>query len=228
MTPKLSSLVHREMLLCLVHDGNVPPATTLAARLDADVDDVKAAMRELDRDHGIVLHPGTEDVWVIPPFSLVPTAFWVENATRGWWAACAWCAFGVSELVEQAPRIHTRIAGESREIVIEAASDPLRPAGLVAHFPVPVARAWDNVHRFCGSTLVFESREDVGPWCERHGQPHGDVQPLATVRRLARAWYGGHLAPDWEKWSCSQAVEIFSSLGLDGPTWQLATGGAKF
>ena len=185
-------------------------------------------MQTLVETHGIVLHPGTEEVWVIPPFSLVPTALWVENTDRGWWAACIWCALGVCELVGNAPRIHTRIAGESEEVVIDASGDELRPAGLVAHFPIPLARAWDNVHRFCGSTLVFKDPQQVQAWCDRHSFPPGDIQPLKTIRRLARAWYGGHLSPEWEKWSRSEAKQILSTLGLEGPTWSVGEGDGKF
>ena len=127
-------------------------------------------------------------------------------------------------------RIHTRIGGEAEEIVIEVSAERLQPEGLVAHFPIPVRRAWDNVHRFCGSTLVFRNLEQVRAWCERHSfaSGPGDVQPLEKIRELGRAWYGGHLAPDWKKWSLTDATRIFASIGLTGDTWSLPAGDGRF
>lgn len=101
-------------------------------------------------------------------------------------------------------------------------------AGLVAHFPIPAARAWDNVHRFCGSTLVFAAREDVGPWCARHGVPQGEILPLPQVLALGRAWYGGHLHPDWKKATTTQAAAIFSGVGLTGSHWALRSGVERY
>ena len=223
-----ASLVHQAMLTGLIADGAVPAPERLAERTGLDRDGVRRATEELEAAHALVLHPGTEEVWVIPPFALVPTAFWVANARRGWWASCIWCALGVCALVDGPARIHTRLGGESEEVVIEVSAEGLRPAGLVAHFPVPVARAWDNVHRFCGSTLVFRDREQVAAWCARHGHARGDVQPLDVVDRLARAWYGGHLAPDWTKWTAAQAAAIFEACGLGGPTWSLPPSDDRF
>ena len=124
--------------------------------------------------------------------------------------------------------IHTRIAGESEAVVIDTSADELRPPGLIAHFPIPVARAWDNVHRFCGSSLVFESEEQVDAWCERHAYARGAVEPLDRIRSLATAWYGGYLAPDWKKWTAMQAAELFASVGLEGETWALPPSEATF
>lgn len=221
MTPAATSRLHAAILEGLVARGCAPSLEELAVALDTEGSEARAALHQLEAEHGLVLHPGTEEVWVVPPFALVPTAFWVENERRGWWASCIWCALGVAALVGGKARVHTRLGGESEEVCLEVQGEAVRPDGLVAHFPIPVARAWDNVHRFCGSTLVFQDEAAVDAWCVRHGIERGDVQPLERVNALARRWYGGHLARDWVKWTVPQAAEIFASVGLGGKTWEL-------
>lgn len=228
MTNSAKSTIHHLLVTGLLGTGRLPTLADLAATCGWSDGEVRSAIRQLEDDHGLVCHPGTEDVWVMPPFSLVPTAFWVQSEGRGWWASCIWCALGVCALAGSDATIHTRLAGESREVVLHVGANSVEPSGLVAHFPVPVARAWDNVHRFCGSTLVFESAEEVDAWCARHAIPRGDIQPLEKVLELAHAWYGDHAAPDWKKWSASEAAAIFASLGLDAETWALATGDGRF
>jgi hypothetical protein len=54
------------------------------------------------------------------------------------------------------------------------------------------------------------------------------VVPIARVLELARLWYGGHLAPDWCKWTVPEAQQIFSRVGLIGSHWDLPATGERF
>lgn len=209
------------MLAGIVAEGRAPGLDAIASELGTGPADVAAALRDLEAGHGIVLHPESTDVWAAHPFSLVPTGTWVATDRRGWWAPCIWCALGIATLTGRDARIHTHLAAEHTPVVIRVRGDEVSPASLCAHFPVPVARAWDNVHRFCGSTLVFESERQVDAWCARHGQDRGDVLSLVTVDALASRWYGAYLDPDWRKWTVAEARRIFRDVGLTGPTWEL-------
>lgn len=59
--------------------------------------------------------PITRRPWVIHPFSLSPTATWVQADQRGWWAPCIWCALGVAALVGQDVVVHCRIGAETED-----------------------------------------------------------------------------------------------------------------
>ena len=224
----LDSGVHRALLLRIVEEGACPPLEELAGDVGADPGAVEASLRRLEASHGVVLHPGRLEPWCVHPFSLTPTHHFVQGERRGWWAPCIWCALGVSALVGGRTRIHTRLGAESGAVAIEVEDERVEPSELVVHFATPVARAWENVHAFCAATLAFTDEEAVRGWCAHHGRELGAVVPIATVRALATQWYGGHLAPDWRKWSVDEAAQIFRSVGLTGPTWELGTTGGRF
>ena len=221
-------LVHRGLLLGVLEHGYPPAQDELARTLGASSAEVRASLVRLEANHGLVMHPGTLEPWVIHPLSTTPTLFFVEGEQRGWWAPCAWCALGVAVLAPGPVRITTRLGGESESCAIQYDEGRLSPAGLVAHFPVPVARAWDNVHRHCACTLVFADRAAIDPWCERHGIARGEILPLEKVAELAQVWYGAHLSPEWRKPTASEARRRFESVGLTSPHWRVPEGDERF
>ncbi len=224
----VDSSVHRALLVGLVERGRCPTLDELAAQLGVSTHETGASLRRLEANHGLVLHPGTLEPWVVHPFSTTPTLFWVENGRRGWWAPCIWCALGIAVLVEGPVRISTRLAGEREPCEITHDQGRISPSGLLAHFPIPVARAWDNVHRHCSCTLVFDGRDQVRAWCERHGVPPGEILPVERVAELARVWYGAHLDPRWVKPTASQAAALLASVGLTGEHWRVPQSSERF
>jgi hypothetical protein len=224
----IDSLLHRALLVSTIDRGHPASAGELAAGLGVSPDEVGASLRRLESNHGVVLHPGTLEPWVIHPFSMTPTLFWVENARRGWWGPCIWCAMGIATLVQGPVTIRTLLGGERDPVAITLNHGRVGPAGLVAHFPIAVARAWDNVHRHCASTLVFADRHEITPWCERHGVAMGEVVPLERVAALAEVWYGGHLSPQWTKATAQEAAAKFASVGLTGEHWRLPKHAGRF
>jgi len=224
----LDGLVHRELLLGMLEHGRAPAQDELAGRLGTSSAEIRESLLRLEANHGVVLHPGTIAPWVIHPFSTTPTSFFVEGPRRGWWAPCVWCALGIAVLAPAPVRITTRSGGESASCTIAYDEGRVSPAGLVAHFPIPVARAWDNVHRHCACTLVFEDRVAIDAWCARHGIARGEVLALEKVAELARVWYGEHLAPEWRKPTASEARRRFESVGLTSPHWHVPDGDERF
>jgi hypothetical protein len=164
---------------------------------------------------------GTPPRWLFHPFSLSPTATWVQAGKLGWWAPCIWCALGVGVLVGEDVVIHSRMGGESENLGIHVSGGFVREHNIVTHFAVPLRSAWNNVHHYCATVLPFRSEAEVDAWSRRHAIPKGAVVPIAQVAHLARLWYGKHADPDWEKWSVAQAREIFGRVGLTGPFWAL-------
>ena len=69
--------------------------------------------------------------------------------------------------------------------------------------------------------LAFRSEEHVDRWCEQRRVPKGAVFAPEQMWRVARAWYGDRLAPDWERKTPEEAQAIFEETGLTGPFWRL-------
>lgn len=227
MTVTNSSL-HYRILTHFVESGHAPTASELAAALGATPAEVERGLVELQEYHGVVLHPGTSEIRAAHPFSATPTNFRVESERGGWWANCAWCAMGVVTLVGGTATVTTTLGAESSQVAVRVRDGVLETRDLLVHFPVPMARAWDNVVYTCSVMLLFESENSIAEWCARHGIPRGDVQPLTKVLAFARSWYGRHLDPAWTKWSGAEAAALFEQFGLKGPIWQIPTDPMRF
>ncbi|MEJ7597966.1 MAG: organomercurial lyase [Kofleriaceae bacterium] len=216
--------LHHLIIKSLVERGHPPVVDELSRELATD------AAPWLDRlvaEHGVVLHPGTHEIWIAHPFSASPTAVWIDRGDRGWWAPCLWCALGIATLAAPRATIHTRFAGESEPAVLALADGTITPSVLV-HFAYPARDAWRNVVHWCASVLPFRDRDQVVAWSTRHAIPHGDVVPIDRVMALARVWYGGHLDPAWRKWTGEEAKQIFAGVGLTGAHWALPSSGERF
>jgi hypothetical protein len=212
-----TSSVHHAIMQSFVEHGR-PPMLPVEAH---------PALHELAAEHGVVLHPGSTEIWAAHPFSASPTAIWVEAGERGWWAPCVWCALGITVLAAPTSTIHARYGGEAEPMTIEVVGGVLATAALV-HFAIPARDAWTNVIHWCSTVLPFRTRDDVPRWSRRHGLPSGVVVDLAQVHELARVWYGGHLRRDWRKHTAREAQDIFARVGLVGPHWELPTGEDRF
>lgn len=208
--------------------GRAPTIAELSAQFGVGTETVSPLLRALADDHGVVLHPVSGEIWAMHPFSAAPTLFWVEAGSRGWWGNCAWCALGIVALVGMDATISTRLGGEDTPVTLRIRGGAVEPADHCVHFPIAMARAWDNVTYTCSTMLVFDSDGAVDQWCLRHGIPRGDVQPLTTVWALAQAWYGRHLEPEWQKWTTAEARGIFTRFGLGGPIWELPASTGRF
>jgi hypothetical protein len=135
---------------------------------------------------------------------------------------------GVVSLVGGTATVTTTLGAESKQVTVHVRDGILQDAGLYVHFPVPMARAWDNVIYTCSTMLLFESEARVADWCARSRIPRGDIQSLGRVLEFARAWYGRHLRPDWTKWSAAEAAALFEQFGLTGPIWQIEQADDRF
>jgi hypothetical protein len=219
------SRTHACVLRAIVDHGRAPTIEEIAGALSLAGDEARASLRRLHASHGLVLDPARDDVWIAHPFSLSPTATWVEAESRGWWAPCLWCACGIVRLCAPTSRVHARWMGEGEPLVISFVDGaPISHPDLLVHFATPPREAWDNVVRWCASVLPFSCAEDVDRWCERHGIARGESIPLRRVADLAAHWYGRHLDEDWRKWTLVEAQAIFDHQGLVGDFWRLPKG----
>jgi Alkylmercury lyase len=227
---ELDTALHFHIVQGLLKDGFAPSELSLSKLADVEPAAVRAGLKRLEANHGIVCHPGTSTPWVVHPFSLTPTATWVQGSKRGWWAPCIWCALGVATLACEDVTIHSRIGGEAADIDIHVKNGKVSEDQLVTHFSIPLQDAWRNVHRFCATVLPFRTESDVDAWSDNHDIPKGAVVPIAQVADLARIWYGKHADRDWKKWSVAETREIFARVGLTDRFWSLegSAGAATF
>lgn len=221
--------VHHQILSSFLERGYAPTLDELSAALASPAHDIEQSLRRLHEGHGLVLHPGSHEIWIAHPFSSSPTSVWITAGARGWWAPCMWCAAGIITLAG-APRatIHARYGGEREALVIDVQDGQSPPSDLLVHFAIPPRDAWSNVSHWCSTVLPFRSARDVDGWSERHRLPRGAVVPWSQVLALGRSWYGKHLDEDWRKWTLREAQTIFEGAGLRGEFWQLPQSEALF
>ncbi len=223
------SQLHYELIHGFLATGACPTNDDLAERMGVPLGEVEGRLRSLSGIHGVVLHPHAPVPWVVHPFSATPTINWVEGRIGGWWAPCVWCALGIATLAGGQTFLHTRYGAEGRVVTIPITDGrPTSHEDICVHFAIPPARAWDNVHEHCSLVLAFPDADEVGKWCERHRLPRGQVVPLHQVARLANIWYGAYAAPDWHKWSMSEAQDIFNRAGLQSAFWNLGEGSGNY
>jgi len=91
----------------------------------------------------------------------------------------------------------------------------------VAHFLVPMDKAWNDVVYTCSNQRLFCSEHCVQAWLASTGQAQGYIMDLATLWRLASDWYSGRLDSPYQRKDPQSAVGYFRSVGLHGPFWGL-------
>lgn len=223
-----AAALHHAILRHLVDQGTAPSLAHLTQQFSTDTATMTQALRALEADHGVVLHPHTPEVWIAHPFATAPTPFVVRQGDRLWWGNCAWCSLGVAALLGgDGVQIQTTLGAEGQPVTVHIDDHQVRE-DLWVHFPIPMARAWDNVSFTCSTMLLFDSEAAVDAWAARHALPRGDVQPIGKVYEFARVWYGRHLDEDWRKWTTQEAQAIFDRFGFTGPIWQLAASQERF
>jgi hypothetical protein len=114
----LDSAIHYHLVRGLIDDGFAPNIARLQELVATEPASVLEALKRLEASHSVVCHPDHAAPWVIHPFSLSPTATWVQAGQRGWWAPCIWCALGVAALVSDDVVIRSRIGGEAENLDI--------------------------------------------------------------------------------------------------------------
>jgi hypothetical protein len=222
------SSLHEAIISSFLGRQRPPTIRELSARFGCDEVAVRRALRALAENHGVVLHPHTDEIWVAHPFSAAPTTFLVRSGARKWWGNCAWCSLGLAHLAGGTVTIETRIGALDDHTSVRIENGKLLDTDFVVHFPIPMRQAWDNVIYTCSVMLLFRSDAQIDEWCAARGVPKGDVRPIEQVWRFAREWYARHADASWTKWSGQEAAELFRRHHLTGPIWALSSEAARF
>lgn len=223
-----NSTLHYAIIKFIIDHGYAPEVAELSQLLRIKTDAVALALRRLQEGHGVVLHPDSDKIWVIHPFSLAPTNFVVRCGDKEWWGNCAWCSLGVAALLGRDVTITTTLGANGKQIDVHIKDGRLRETNLYVHFPVPMRDAWANVIYTCSTMLLFESESQIDAWSEMHRIRKGDVQPIEKIWEFSKVWYGNHLNPRWKKWTSEEAKMIFERFGLTGETWKIPATDSRF
>lgn len=222
------SILHKVIISFFLDHQRPPTVHDIASRFHCDEIDARHGLRALADNHGVVLHPNSDDIWVAHPFSAAPTTCVVQSGKCKWWGNCAWCSLGLVHLAGGSATIETRIGALDDHATVRIENGRLLDTDFVVHFPIPMQRAWDNVIYTCSVMLLFRNEAQVDDWCAARGVPKGDVRPIEQVWSFAKEWYGRHADADWTKWSKHEAAEMFSRHGLTGPIWTLSDEAERF
>lgn len=125
--------------------GQPPPAAETATALGIGEEEAAEAYRELERQHVIVLAPGTTNVWMANPLSAIPTPFRAETAQGSFWGNCVWDGLGVISMLGGEGSLAASCADCGDPLALHVSGYELEPAEAVAHFAVPARRWWDNI-----------------------------------------------------------------------------------
>ena len=196
--------------------------------LNEKENDVINGLYALQEYHGVVLHPNEPKIWVIHPFSLAPTNFYIKTAKGEWWGNCAWCSLGVAALLNEDLTITTNLGAHDEQVKIHIVNGEIQEKDLFIHFPISMKKAWDNVIYTCSTMLIFRNEEQIDAWTKRHKIPKGDIQNISNIWEFSKKWYGNHLNPNWEKWTMSEAKTIFEEFNLKHKIWDLESSGSRF
>lgn len=215
------SLVHAKVIRHFLDYGFAPDVAALADQCACSEDIIRGSLGILQQEHGLILHPDSDRIWVAHPFATQSTNFWITSGRQSWWGNCIWCALGVAALVQKDIVIETRIGGEIKPVSIHITDGELVDENLFGHFTTPLRQVWDNPHFYCATALVFENESQVDDWCARHALNKGAVVPVVQIWDLAKVWYANHASPSWEKPTVGEVNAIFKSVGLIDDFWQL-------
>src|SRR5205085_1134861 len=117
--------------------GRVPQAPAIAESLGRDVDDVRAALRELAAAKVLILAPNDGDIWAANPFCAVPSGIRVvANGVRHW-GICIWDALGVAAAVGGDADIAAPCGDCGTPMSLAIREGVLAPVDGVVHFAIP-------------------------------------------------------------------------------------------
>ena len=222
------SILHYTVIKEIIDNGFAPSVESLSEILKSTKEEIVKGLYDLQEYHGVVLHPNSPKIWVIHPFSLAPTNFYVKSSKGEWWGNCAWCSLGVAALVKDDVKITTTVGAETKQIEINIVNGEIQEKNYYIHFPIPMKNAWDNVIYTCSNMLIFENEKQIEEWTQRHDIPLGDIQSIERIWNFSKKWYGNHLNPEWTKWTIGEAKQMFEEFRLDGEIWALGDSKEKF
>jgi Alkylmercury lyase len=128
----------------VVATGRPPDISELVARTGLESGDVERFLGDLATAHVIVLERDRRTIRFAPPFAGVETAFRVAVNGRGYFAPCAWDAFGIPAALHADAEIAASCAQTGAALPCGVRKGRVFGRGLI-HLVVPAAHFWDDI-----------------------------------------------------------------------------------
>jgi hypothetical protein len=132
--------LRRRTYAFFVEQGRAPAPAELG-----DPEEILAGWRRLDEEHAVVLNPATDELRMLNPFSVVPSAYRVQAGGRWWYGNCAWDAFGICAAFQADGRIETSCPDCGEPLAVEVRGGRPDDESLFFHVLVPAAHWWDDI-----------------------------------------------------------------------------------
>ena len=214
--------VRRAIYDTFARQGHAPGREEIRNLAALDDAQLTEAVAELAAHRQLALDE-SGDIAMAHPFAAVPLGFSVMGERTLWWGGCAWDSFAIPHLVPDEPSVlvATTCPACSSPLAFTVTRSAAPSGPEVAHFLVPMPRAWEDVIYTCSNQRLFCSEDCVQTWLARTGQTQGYVMDLGALWRLASGWYSGRLDSPYQRRDPQSAAEYFRSVGLHGPFWGL-------
>lgn len=142
----LDTKVKLQIYRTLAETARMPSSGDVAAALSAGVEEVEEAFRRLHGKRLLVPEPGDPArIRMAPPFSGVPTPFLVKADGKGYYANCAWDAFGIPAALAKDAVIEAADAFTGEPMTLAVRDGRPAPRDCAVHFAVPAAHWWDDI-----------------------------------------------------------------------------------
>jgi hypothetical protein len=125
--------------------GHRPSVADIAARVGADVPEVREILVRLRAQRVLVLEADGESIRMAPPFSGVPTQHRVIAAGVSYYANCAWDAFGIPAALHRPATVHSRCEQSFEPLELPVSDQGPRASDWLFHCVVPAAQWWDDI-----------------------------------------------------------------------------------
>lgn len=203
--------------------GRVPDVRSLSAAIGVAAAELRVGLAQLHEQRHVVLADDGETIRMAHPFAAVPLGFSVMGRSAVWFGGCAWDSFALPHLLpdDHEVLVATTCPGCGRPHAWLVSDVEPPPGDQVAHFLVPMARAWDDVVHTCSHQRLFCGEACVDAWLASSGHERGYLMDVPTLWRFAAHWYDGRLDRGYVRREPAAAKDYFASVGLRGSFWGL-------
>jgi hypothetical protein len=143
-TQAFDKQIRRYIYEHIVTTGQTPTIAQCAQNFSSSVAKVHEAFQRLASDHALMLQNNGE-ILMAQPFSAVPTDFYVEVGSRGWWGNCIWDALGIPAMLKKDARVMTSCGDCSNAMIVEVKHGSLIDTSGVVHYAVPARDWWKDI-----------------------------------------------------------------------------------
>lgn len=133
-----------ELYQRFIAETGPPSHESLGAAVGMDESEVRERLTALADHHLVTLKGDSGFVWMVHPFSAVPTAFPVKTLLGLFWANCAWDVFGIPSLLGVDGTTRTRCAESGEDLELGVFGGEAWGNGCV-HFLVPPRDSWNDI-----------------------------------------------------------------------------------